>query len=107
MRDRIQTTFERYGLSVSVTHAGQTVQTKAFIQPLTKESKEEPFSVAPLGAVDERCWRYLGPASVRVEMGDRVRCGSECYVARNAAAVYFGDEVAYYRAVLRREEASA
>lgn len=107
MRNRMQTAFERYGLSVSVIHTGQTVQTKAFIQPLTKESKEEPFSVAPLGAVEERCWRYLGPASVRVEMGDRVRCGSECYVARSAAAVYFGEETAYYWAVLHREEAPA
>ena len=99
--------FERYGSAVSVHHGDTETQTRSLIQPLRKESKEEPFSVAPLGAVEERVWRYLGPRDVCVEMGDHVSFGAEDYVVRNAAAVYVGDEVAYYWAMLHREEESA
>ena len=99
--------FERYGGAVTVHHAGTDTQTRALIQPLRKESGDEPFSVAPLGAADERVWRYLGPRGVCVEMGDCVSFGTEDYVVRSAAAVYVGDETAYYRAILHRKEEPA
>lgn len=107
MTEMLDAVFERYGSAVSVRHAGTDTQTKAIIQPLRKESNDEPFSVAPLGAVDERVWRYLGPREVCVEMGDRVSSSAQDYVVRSAAAVYVGDEVAYYRATLHPEEESA
>ena len=107
MTEMLRTIFERYGSDVSVHHAEADTQTRALIQPLRKESREEPFSVAPLGAAEERCWRYLGPGDVCVTMGDRVSFGAEDYVVRNAAAVYVGGEVAYYWAVLHPEEESA
>ena len=99
--------FERYGSAVTVRHAGTDTQTRALIQPLRKESKDEPFSVAPLGAAEERVGRYLGPRGVRVEMGDRVSFGTDEYVVRSAAAVYVGGEVAYYWATLHPKEESA
>ena len=105
MTRMLRETFERYGGTATVSHAGIDTQTKAFIQPLTRESNAEPFSVAPLGAVEERCWRYLGCACV--EMGDSVTFDGACYAVRNAAAVYVGDEIAYYWAVLHPEEATA
>ena len=98
--------FERYGSAASVHHGEADTQTRALIQPLKKESNKEPFSVAPLGAVSERVWRYLGPREVCVEMGDRVSFGAQAYVVRSAAAVYVGDEVAYYWAILHPEEES-
>ena len=107
MTEMLDAAFERYGSAVTVHHAGTDTQTRAFIQPLRKESKGEPFSVAPLGAVEERCWRYLGPRDVCVEMGDHVSFGAQEYVVRSAAAVYVGDEVAYYWATLHGEEESA
>ena len=106
MTEMLSTVFERYGSAVTVHHAGTDAQTRAIIQPLRKESKDEPFSVAPLGAVEERVWRYLGPREVCVEMGDHVSFGAEEYVVRSAAAVYVGDEVAYYWATLHPEEES-
>lgn len=102
----LDTVFQRYGSAVSVHHGETDTQTRALIQPLRKESKEEPFSVAPLGAVSERVWRYLGPREVCVEMGDRVSSSTQEYVVRSAAAVYVGDEVAYYWATLHGEEES-
>ena len=102
----LSTVFERYGSAITVHHGDVDTAVKAFIQPITRESGDEPFSVAPLGAAEERCWRYLGPGDVCVTMGDRVSFGAEGYVVRSAAAVYVGDEVAYYWATLHGEEES-
>ena len=57
MKEMLNEAFERYGLSTEVRRGGRTVRTKAFIQPLRRESGEEPFSMTVLGAVDEQCWR--------------------------------------------------
>ena len=106
MKEQMQQTFSRYGCTVSVIHGGQTTETKALIQPLTAMRPEEPITVTPLGAADERCLRYLGPAAVCVEMGDSVTFDGVRYVVRNAAAVYVGNEIAYYWAILHPEEAA-
>ena len=98
--------FERYGMSTEVRRGENAVQTKAFVQPLRRESGEEPFFVTALGAVSEQCWRYLGPAEVRIEMGDRVVCGEKQYIVRRAAPFYAGEEIVYYWAILHPEEAS-
>ena len=47
MTELIRQAFERFGADVCVEHAGQSVCTRAFVQPLTAESNREPFSVAP------------------------------------------------------------
>lgn len=97
--------FDRYGAEICVEHAGETVQTRGFVQPLMRRRNEAPFSMAPLGAVDERCWRYLGRACV--EEGDMVIFLGVRYTVRRAAAVPVGDEIAYYEAVLHIEEETA
>lgn len=99
--------FERYGMSTEVHRGENAVQTKAFVQPLRRESGEEPFSVTALGAVSEQCWRYLGPAEVRIEMGDRVVCGEKQYIVRRAAPFYAGEEIVYYWAMLHPKEEEA
>ena len=105
MTELIRQAFERFGADVCVEHAGQSMCTRAFVQPLTAESNREPFSVAPLGAVDERCWRYLG--LLCAEMGDVIVHDGVRYAVRRAAPVYAGGEVAYYWAVLHIEEETA
>lgn len=97
--------FDRYGAEICVEHAGETVQTRGFVQPLMRRRNEAPFSMAPLGAVDERCWRYLGRACV--EEGDTVTFLGVRYMVRRAAAVPMGDEIAYYEAVLHIEAETA
>ena len=69
MKRALSEAFARYGMSVSVLHGGETAETKAFLQLVKRENGEESFSVTALGAVDEQCWRYLGPADVAVAMG--------------------------------------
>lgn len=107
MKKMLSEAFERYGMSAEVRRGENAVQTKAFVQPLRRESGEEPFSVTVLGAVSEQCWRYLGPAEVEIEMGDRVVWGGTQYVVRRAAPFYAGEEIVYYWAILHPEEASA
>lgn len=95
MNRALSEAFARYGMSVLVLHGGETAETKAFLQLVKKENGEEPFSVTALGAVDEQCWRYLGPADVAVAMGDFVQCGEKRYVVRAAGPFYVGEEIAY------------
>lgn len=103
MKEMLKEAFARYGTSVEVRRGEDAVRTKAFVQPIRKESGEEPFAVTALGAVDEMCWRYLGPADVEVAMGGRVICGEKQYVVRRAAPLRAGEEILYYWAVLREE----
>ena len=99
MKRALSEAFARYGMSVSVLHGGETAETKAFLQLVKRENGEEPFSVTALGAVDEQCWRYLGPADVEIAMGDFVQCGEKRYVV--------GEEIAYYWAMLHPKEEEA
>lgn len=96
--------FLRYGCEAMVEHGGETRAARGFVQPITAESGGEPFSVGPLGASDERCWRYLGSPEVRVAQGDHIRCGGKRYRVRRAEGVKLGDAVTHYWAVLDREE---
>lgn len=104
MKSMIDAAFRRYGREVTVEHGESTEVTSAFVQPITVESGGEPFSVGALGASDKRCWRYLGCADVRVEQGDRLRCGEKRYRVRRAESVKLGEAVTHYWAVLDREE---
>ncbi len=103
MTEMIKEAFARFGTPCEIEHGGERIAVRAFLQPVTRETWDEPFSVGELGAVDERIWRYLGEADVPVCMGDRVRCGSECYRVRRAAAVTAGGEVTHHWAVLAKE----
>ena len=107
MKRALSEAFARYGMSVLVLHGGETAETKAFLQLVKRENGEEPFAVTALGAVDEQCWRYLGPADIEIAMGDFVQCGERRYVVRAAGPFYVGEEIAYYWAMLHPKEEEA
>ena len=90
-----------------VLQGGGMAGTKALLRLVRREIGEGPFSVTALGAVDEQCWRYLGPADVAVAMGDFVQCGERRYVVRAAGPFYVGEEIAYYWAMLHPKEEGA
>ncbi len=104
MRKEIEQVFVRYAMEVTVEHRETVQRTRAFVQSVRPERGDEPFEVIPPGAVEERFWRYLGSAETPLEMGDRVICGGKSYIARNAAPIYAGSEIACYWAVLHPEE---
>lgn len=104
-RGEIERALRRFGAPVQVEHRGALTESWAFLQQLETEKKEEPFSVGLLGAADGRRWRYLGAGCAPVAMGDRVYWGGRRFVARQAAGVYLGGTLLYYRAILQEEEA--
>lgn len=104
MRKALTEAFARYGMAATVRHGEETRETRAFIQPMTRETGREPFAATPIGAADEHCWRYLGPAGTEIAMGDSVESRSGRYIVRDAMAVYAGDEVIYHWAMLGKEE---
>lgn len=104
MKKSVDRALRRFGAPVWVDHRGTETESWAFLQQLNTEKGGEPFSVGLLGAADEQRWRYLGAADAPVEMGDRVRWGTRCFVARQAAGVYLGGTLLYYRAILQEEE---
>lgn len=104
MKEKLETVFERFGLAVRVTQGETVRETHAFVQPMTRESGEEPFTATPVGAADGHVWRYLGPAEVELRMGDRLTCRSGSYVVRDTAAMYLGEEALYRWAMLAPEE---
>ena len=107
MKQALSEAFVRYGMSVAVTHGEKKTQAQAFLQPVKRENGEEPFSVTPLGAVSDECWRYLGPAEVEIAMGDLVQSGAREYVVRAAAPFYASEEIVYYWAMLHPKEEEA
>ena len=100
----IESTFERFGAPCEIVRGEEIYAVRAFIQPVTKETWDEPFSVGVLGARDERIHRYLGQAAVEVREDDTVCCGGERYRVRRAAAVTAGDEITHWWAVLAKED---
>lgn len=103
MTGKIRNAFARYASPCEIERNGEKIAVRAFVQAITKEIWDEPFSVGVLGAVDERIWRYLGEADVPVYEGDAVHFGGEIYRVRRAAAVMAGDEVTHQWAVLAKE----
>ena len=95
MKRALDEAFARYGLATEVRRGEETERTKAFVQPLRRETGDEPFAATPLGAADGHCWRYLGPAEVEIGMGDRVICREKRYIVRDAAAVFAGVTAVY------------
>lgn len=97
---------ERYGQTVTLTPrgGGNTLEIKAFLQPILKERAEPPAAVTPLGPVCEHRWLYIGPAGVDVSAGDRMGWEETRLTVQEAQPVSWGDETLYRRAILRREK---
>lgn len=104
VRSMVEKAFRGFGAEAVVVHRGVEKASRGFLQPITKETLEEPFHVGVLGAAEERCWRWLGAADCAIEQGDGLVFNGERFCAVRAEAVYIGGEVSHYEAVLRREE---
>lgn len=103
MTEIIHAAIARFGTAVTVIHNGEAKKACGFIQPVTREGYSQTDMAGPLGAVDQRCWRYIGCAETPVEPGDTIRCGEERWHVHSAAAEKVGTEVSHYWAVLARE----
>ena len=103
MTELIRKAIDRYGRNITVVLGGKENPARGFIQPVTREKFGESSVAGPLGAVDERCWRYIGCAGTPVEPGDTILCGGSTFHVHSAAAEYAGDEISHYWAALVKE----
>lgn len=104
MKKMIDDAFRRFAAEVTVVRDGEERPTRGFLQPITKESGEEPFHMGVLGAADLRCWRLLAEAESDLAAEDYIIFRGECYRVMRTQAVYVGGEVSHHEAVLVKEE---
>ena len=93
----------RYGKSFTVCHDGEETESIGFLQRICLENGDEPFTLRPLGAVDERCWRLLSLSDVPILPQDTVLFDGTRYRVRDAAEIRVGGEISHYWAVCRQD----
>lgn len=98
-----------HGQEISVVRreSGEEAAVRGFLQPLLKEREDPPATVTPLGVVNEQRWLYIGPAGLKLDAGDRMRCGDVRLIVQEAMTVRFREEALYCRAILRQEKEAA
>ena len=109
MRARLDALLEQYGQNAVLTRRedGQTIPLRAFVQPVLRQREDLPLTPTPLGAASGQRWLYVGCGAQPLALGDWVDCGEWKLAVQEASAVYWQDEVFYWRAVLRpRKEAA-
>lgn len=106
MRAKLEEIIRLHGQEISVVRreGGEEEAVRGFLQPLLKEREDPPAAVTPLGAVNEQRWLYIGPAGLKLDVGDRMRCGGMRLIVQEAMTVRFREEALYCRAVLRQEK---
>lgn len=101
---------EQFGQTAVLTRPenGDVISTQAFVQPVLRQREELSLTPTPLGAASRQRWLYIGRASQPLSPGDWVDCGEWKLAVQEACAVYWQNEILYWRAVLRpRKEAVA
>lgn len=91
----------RYGQNVTVRRGAESIQTQAFIQPVTQQQEAEPFTVTALGSVDDRLWLYLGRQAV--ESGDSIAWDGRAFRVRSSRPYYVGQSLSHWWAMLEAE----
>jgi len=95
MKNLLEPILLRYGQDLTV-NGGSTV--RAFLQPVTDRAKASPYTVTPLGTVDDRLWIYLGSAAL--SPGDTVAWYDRSFTVRNSEPVGSGTELQHWWAAL-------
>ena len=102
-----QAILSRYGQPVTVYLPRQEegAQTRAIVQPVLTGGEDQRVP-SPLGLRREDRFLYLGPAKAALSGGDGswLSCGKMRYEVETAQAVYVGERVSHWWAVLRPGE---
>lgn len=80
---------------------GETVQTRAFLQRICGRQAKAPLAAKNIGAVDTRCWVYLGPAEYTLQPGDAVLFHGKEYEVQDSERIDLGGEPTHVWALLR------
>ena len=109
MKKRMEAIISQHGQSAVLVRkdSGETVELRAFLQPILKKQLHPPVAVTPLGAVSEQRWTYIGPGSIAVAPGDRLRQNDLLWVVQESRGVFCGDTLLYRWALLRPAKEAA
>ena len=102
MTKRLETVLRRYGQTVTLKDGREI---RAFVQPVKERGKAAPFQITSLGTADDRDWIYLGRTELTV--GTAVTVWDRPFTVKNCQAVWLGEEISHWWAVLSpgREQA--
>jgi len=109
MRERMDSIINRHGQRAVLVRksSGETVELRAFLQPVLKKQIHPPVTVTPLGAVSEERWTYIGMGSIGIAPGDKVRQSDQTWEVQEAREVFCGDTLLYRWALLRPAKEAA
>lgn len=109
MKEKLEEIMRLHGQEITVIRreSGEETAVLGFLQPFLKEREDLPATVTPLGAVSDQRWLYIGPMSLELEPGDRMRFEGMRLVVQEAMMICFRREALYFRAVLRQEKEAA
>lgn len=109
MRAQWEQCLARFGQLVRLIRKmdGDSLEIRAFVQPVRKEREVLPAAASPLGAVSRQRWLYLGSAEYEIAPGDTVELDATRLVAQETQMVYWAEKPLYFRAILRREKEAA
>ena len=99
MKRQLHHILARYGQSVQIRVGEETIQTRAFFQPLKEKSEQVPGEVTSLGWLDTRMWLYLGQE--QVSEGDTVTWEGTDFTVCTSRPYFIGNEVHHWWAVLK------
>lgn len=108
MKRMVEKMMACHGRRLTVEHGGETVQVRAFLQPVN--SNVESLSLhrmGPLGREGRERFLYIGPAEPALVVDDRLLSGKTGYLVRSAEQVYDGDRALYCWAMCVKEGGEA
>lgn len=109
MKGQLEAILVRHGQRVTLKkrETDESLEVRAFLQPILKKQEQPPVAVTPLGAVNEQRWLYLGSSQVAIAPGDRVQQGETRLAVQEARGVFLGTELLYHWALLQPEKEAA
>lgn len=102
MKTQMEAILRRYGQRMALADGREI---RAFVQPVREREEAAPFQVTPLGTADDGKWIYLGPEELAP--GQTVTVWNRKFTVTNCRAVYVGEQVSHWWAVLTPERERA
>ena len=93
MRRMIEKILNCYGLSVILSRTGSVV--RAFLQPVTSESRKARQEICPLGQIPEGQYTYIGPAEPEILVGDQLEFDGKLYLFREVEKLHDSEGPVY------------
>ena len=88
MRKMVSRILQTYGSPLMLEHEGESVEIRAFFQPVRSKSWQYlEGNYSPLGEIPRGQYVYLGPVLPAAKAGDTVRVGGKAYLLRRTELI--------------------